>query len=244
MNKKKKFLRTTKSIAITAFIAFCGLFLMTSCDDDVTHWHDWKWDEYVSGSGLRRCQVPGCIDGPPLVAGTLDPGPAQAGVGDIGPAGGIIFNASAGIFNLYLNEFDNTIRRCNYLEAAPMFNASSSYNWPSEDIRLPMMEIINGRGTGLRNTLLILEANPAAKIALDCKNFRYGGKDDWYLPSSDELTALYDQRSRFTMYQGWYWSSTPSTTSPVNAWGRDFEFSQRGDTNRGKTGYIYAVRAF
>ena len=46
-------------------------------------------------------------------------------------------------------------------------------------------------GTGLSNTNLIIATDPTSQATTFCTGYSGGGYNDWYLPSSDELLAIY-----------------------------------------------------
>jgi hypothetical protein len=96
--------------------------------------------------------------------------------------------------------------------------------------REPIFNIISGgtlatQGTGAQNTAKIVagcnEATNlvAAKIA---DAYSLYGFDDWYLPSIDELSLLYDQRVAVGNFNGDYWSSTEDLSDSALAMSLDF----------------------
>ncbi len=131
-------------------------------------------------------------------------------VGDDGPAGGKVF----------YDEGDYT-KGWRYLEAAPsdhgsvvVWGGNGNINGGTQD----------GIGSGKANTDAIvatLQDNEnkayAAKI---CADLDLGGKDDWFLPSKDELNKLYERKvaedgstfsSSFSF--NYYWSSSVINSS-------------------------------
>ena len=85
-------------------------------------------------------------------------------------------------------------------------------------------------GSGLANTIAIInncDGNIAARI---CYNLNLNGYDDWYLPSKDELNLLYTNLHRNGFgnfntnsvlsygYKGMYWSSTDGAQDGKAAW--------------------------
>lgn len=72
-------------------------------------------------------------------------------------------------------------------------------------------------GTGQLNTITIVNGCATDWIpAKLCNDYSYGGYNDWYLPSKDELTQLVAQKSYFSNWTyTYYWSS--SETSSQNA---------------------------
>jgi len=123
-------------------------------------------------------------------------------IGDTGPAGGLIF-------------FDkrNNSNGWRYLEVAPVeteFQAQWSVRgtWVENT-----QEII---GSGRRNTQLIVDTfnrvsgewDTAAQKVFDLE---FGGFNDWFLPSRDELDQMYGNLKRRNLgnfKEEWYWSST------------------------------------
>jgi len=103
-------------------------------------------------------------------------------------------------------------------------------------------------GGGVQNTLDIINGCMFAGAANACNNLVEGGYSDWYLPSRDELTILYQNRIaignfRTTTFGGgfeYYWSSTEHLNNGSFAWVRDFGSGYSG--NGGKNG-SYSVRA-
>ena len=110
-------------------------------------------------------------------------------------------------------------------------------------------------GTGAQNTIDILDRCDTINIAADlCDTYENGGFDDWFLPSKDELEALYQQRviveeialeqeGGGIFYDSQYWSSSHESGNTV--WTQSF-------TTSGNTGiffkdtehYVRAIRAF
>ena len=134
----------------------------------------------------------------------------RCGVGDIGPAGGIIFYVSS------VNQSWG-----NALEAAPL-----SVGWSSSSGQDPLSKWgcagfsiqgakARGVGSGASNTQAILVGCPIADTgARIADNLVIGGKDDWFLPSIDELSLLYQSRGFFTdLSKRIYMSSTEADAS-------------------------------
>jgi len=154
-------------------------------------------------------------------------------IGDQGPAGGLIFydkgNSSGG---------------WRYLEAAPE-DQSEGAEWGC------YKKIIPGEqgpavGSGKGNTQEIVkgckETNIAAKIAVEYKG---GGKSDWFLPSKDELNALYNNLHKigiggFASYG--YWSSTEDKAN--HAWYHGFSTGSQNSFNKYNSSRVRAIRAF
>ncbi len=107
-------------------------------------------------------------------------------------------------------------------------------------------------GTGQANTTAIIGGCPTAEMAATlCDELVYGGYNDWFLPSKDELNEMYlkigtGAPAPNTNIGGFttdsYWSSTEFDY--WNAWGQSFfdgfQFNDTKNANR----HVRAVRAF
>jgi hypothetical protein len=135
-------------------------------------------------------------------------------VGDIGPAGGVIF---------YENPRYQT-DGWRYLEAAP-FDQSAGARWGC------FRRAIAGArgtaiGTGKQNTADILAAcDDAATAAALCATLTVNGIGGWFLPSRDELAAMYrglragglaDVRDTGIADNVTYWTSSQQTADMAN----------------------------
>lgn len=154
-------------------------------------------------------------------------------IGDKGPAGGIVF---------YDKGFTSNGWR--YLEAAPE-DQSSGCEWGPQGVGIPGDQG-SAVGTGYGNTMDIVRAcgktDSAAQIA---SMYRGGGKSDWFLPSKDELKALYDNLLKngiggFSHYG--YWSSTEEDAS--HAWYHGFLTGNQKKFNKYNSSRIRAIRMF
>ena len=112
-------------------------------------------------------------------------------VGDVGPGGGVIF-------------YDAGSRQDwgQYLEVAPLRwsplgNQELTAHWCDDPGGVPSsLARGNGPGSGRANSMAIAKECTsgfvAASYALD---YRGGGRNDWYLPSLDEVRTLCEQRA-------------------------------------------------
>lgn len=122
-----------------------------------------------------------------------------------------------------------------------------------------------GIGSGLENTNLITAAygnstytwasgwneTPlyAAKV---CSDLQYGGKNDWFLPSRDELLELYSKRSFFTPFMqtnyGYHSSSEyyPDDTDSAGLYSYFVNFANGMATHdfKNEKGFIRPIRRF
>jgi hypothetical protein len=167
-------------------------------------------------------------------------------VGDIGPGGGIVFYDAG-----------RTESWGRYLEIAPKSCEGERLKWRPANNK----KIYQGRsaakarveakllGMGKINTDLIISAfgnmaeNHAAKFAADSV---CGGKDDWFLPSKDELDIAFNRLAQNRVAgndtpvggfnKGYYWTSSDYNNS--TAWtqyfmdGQQFDRVQTLDGNR------------
>jgi hypothetical protein len=196
--------------------------------------------------------------GPPGAAGVAGPaGPpgsnatltcAQGGtcvIGDTGPGGGKVFYVQTA----------TPAAPWRYLEAAPnTWSGGSSdptMSWCSEATAFVpnlssgdalTVQTTVAIGAGYANTQKMLRgctfgaANAAA-------SYNGGGKSDWFLPSRDELTQLYEERTTVGGFgAGVYWSS--SENEEDNAWFRAFSNGFQIGDNKSSTNSVRPVRAF
>lgn len=108
-------------------------------------------------------------------------------------------------------------------------------------------------GSGAQNTFDIMNGCLTDGIAARrCDQLVFGGYSDWYLPSRNELTILYQNRVAIGGFKTttiglgfeYYWSSTEYNNDGSFAWVRDFGTGYSG--NGGKNGEynVRAVRKF
>jgi len=171
---------------------------------------------------------------------TFDSSLGSENIGKKGPAGGIIIYYNASGFTV-TGEGSFT---ANYLEAAPT-NQSTSITWSSTNV-----DVKGAAGTaigaGKANTAAIIAAHPgdtvsnnAAKAAVA---YTGGGKNDWFLPSKDELNEIYKARTHLGISLGYFWSSSQNDNEI--AWYQDFGDGYQGRNIKEYDYYVRAVRAF
>ncbi len=141
-----------------------------------------------------------------------------AKVGDTGPGGGLVF--------IDASTAGNAAGVC--FEAAP---ATWALPWGCASTMLVTEDLTIG--TGKENTSAIIASCAAAEdqttmfAAKFADQLRAGGKDDWFLPSQDELKELYTQRKLFAdcgkgkcaadLAASTYWSSSHGGASDAVA---------------------------
>jgi len=209
--------------------------------------HEWDWNTYALGSGLRECQRSNCS--------------VTAGIGHTGPAGGIIFHIAPTGFIVegYLEgtglteDLNFTEYTANYLEVAPA-NMATILMWA--DNKTDLIPGLSQEwddepdwviGRGRINTAIIIArginqtyTTPAASA---CAALETGDKNDWFLPSRNELNALAQIRGQHGIPNTiWFWSSSQSTSD--TAWSQDFHNGNQAVTDKDNVTSIRAIRAF
>ena len=157
-------------------------------------------------------------------------------IGEAGPSGGWIFYDKG-----------NSTGGWRYLEAAPV-DQTDSADWGCPEKSIPGA-LGTAIGKGKDNTQAIVAncstANTAAWLA---GQYRGGGKSDWFLPSKDELNAMYKNLykagiggfNRFT-----YWSSSEIKGKAVGAWAQLFGNGSQFESHKVNIPYsVRAIRAF
>lgn len=180
-------------------------------------------------------------------------------IGNIGPGGGRIFYRSEAGFTL-LDIDPEKNKTVHHLEAAPI--NSGNAQWGANHLTPPVttftaanqaLYLVSSVGSGRRDTQILLdffadrplEIHRAAQIAAAS---RFGGFDDWFLPSIGELHLLW--RNRFVnglgtltnMSNAFY--STSSQGGPTGVWLQGFEFGNFGVFPKTDQSPVRAVRAF
>jgi len=167
-------------------------------------------------------------------------------VGAVGPGGGIIFYYDPEGFTM-----SDTGETAHHLEAAPVgFNeltwASRSF-MPSDFGGTGNWRSIEGTSTaiatGRKNTALILAVDANAPAALACRNYSNNGFFDWFLPSKDELNALYQSRAIVGNLGTFvFWSSSQGNSNRV--WDQYFFNGNPNDDEKFSIFSVRPIRAF
>ena len=179
-------------------------------------------------------------------------------VGDTGPGGGKVFYVAPTSFASTGSACGSA---CKYLEAAPIgwikaatpagqtncavagTSTADPYCAWSDNTTTRIGTTSNAIGAGYVNTsAIIAQSNVAGRAATVARAFQGGGKTDWFLPSKDELTQVYRQKSVLGGFDfNYYWSSSEGAAGL--AWFQGFD--GYGD-NGAKTATLYVrpVRAF
>jgi len=100
-----------------------------------------------------------------------------------------------------------------------------------------------GTGNANTNTIVTDQGTSVDYAARYCAELNLNGKQDWYLPSRDELNKLFiNQRLIGGFAINTYWSSTEFAN--FNAWIQNFDDGNQLINNKTNTFYVRAVRAF
>jgi TolB-like protein len=162
-------------------------------------------------------------------------------IGDTGPAGGIVFY-----------DMGFTMNGWRYLEAAP---ADIPGVWQWGAVGTKVRGTSNGIGNGKQNTKIILEVlnqtGETMKAAQVADSYEYGGFDDWFFPSKDELDLMYKNlkaKGLGGFQSGSYWTSSVNDTkySSYNTSYQNFSNGEKkDDEDRANTSfYVRAIRQF
>jgi hypothetical protein len=162
-------------------------------------------------------------------------------VGDRGPAGGWI-----------IYDKGNNSDGWRYMEAASEDQTPDSWRhkglaeWGCHGTAIPGARY-TAIGRGMLNTKAILEGcNEPDTAARRCADYRGGGKDDWFLPSLDELNLIYTHLFKQKiggLRLGEYWSSS-ETTNGRYAWNHNFNNEKRLYCNKYPNYRVRCVRVF
>ena len=190
-----------------------------------------------------------------LTGTTCDGSAFTCQVGDTGPGGGTIFYVAPTTFT-QLSAYGSMCKTwCKYLEAAP-----SSWFEGGEPTRSWATDVNNNRattvpapgalqtaiGTGYQNSNAIAAQTGnvyATSAAVVTRTYRGQGLTDWYLPSKDELNALYAQKTSVGgLVDGTYWSSSENSANKASD--QMFLNSTQFSSFKGDTAYLRPIRAF
>lgn len=163
-------------------------------------------------------------------------------IGDTGPSGvGIVFYITDGGLH--------------GLETAPS-DQSTNATWSTitDAFANGSTALPPGIGTGSANTDAIIAQNGgAASAAKLCRDYAGGGLTDWFLPSKDELNAIWDNlvddggsdnSGAGDFADDGYWCSTEYNANPEYASIQLFDAGDQTATDKSSILYVRAVRAF
>jgi hypothetical protein len=177
-------------------------------------------------------------------------------VGDTGPGGGKIFYVASTFFTQVGASGSMCTTNCKYLEAAPNTWSGGSVDperaWVT-DANSNQTTLVTGAdetaiGTGYRNSLDIVGQTgnvAASSAAVAARGYTGGSKNDWFLPSEDELNQLHLAKTIIGGFYPWlYWSSSEIFDSGAMA---QYFMNESGDprlTLKSDVIYVRPIRAF
>ena len=183
-------------------------------------------------------------------------------VGDIGPGGGIVFY-DAGKEEYWGRYLEIAPKSCEGERYAwrPAGNAKTIYNDAQGQTAAELRLLAKGIGMGKVNTRIITLALGAGKYAAKyAEDLVCGKRDDWFLPSKDELDTAYNRLAQNRVgakdtpiggfNKGYYWTSTDYNDK--TAWSQYFMDGQQFDRVQTMDGNktpptpfrVRAIRAF
>ena len=175
-------------------------------------------------------------------------------VGDTGPGGGTIFYVAGETFTQVGASGSMCTTNCKYLEAAPanwIAGGDPQRTWAT-NINSNQSTAVTGAagtaiGTGYKNSLDIVAQTgnvAASSAAVAAREYGGGSKNDWYLPSKDELNQLYVARTTVGVFHSeYYWSSSESGSS--SAWSQKLgDGFQSSTPSKSNLHSVRPVRAF
>ena len=183
-------------------------------------------------------------------------------VGDIGPGGGIVFY-DAGKEEYWGRYLEMAPQSCEGVRYAwrPAGNSKTIYNDSQGQTAAELRVLAKGIGMGKVNTRIITVALGAGKYAAKyAEDLVCNGRDDWFLPSKDELDTAYNRLAQNRVgskdtpiggfNKGYYWTSTDYNDK--TAWsqyfmdGQQFDRVQTMDGNKTPPNpfRVRAIRAF
>ena len=183
-------------------------------------------------------------------------------IGDIGPGGGIVFY-DAGKEEYWGRYLEIAPKSCEGERYAwrPAGNAKTIYNDAQGQTAAELRLLAKGIGMGKVNTRIITLALGAGKYAAKyAEDLVCGKRDDWFLPSKDELDTAYNRLAQNRVgakdtpiggfNKGYYWTSTDYNDK--TAWSQYFMDGQQFDRVQTMDGNktpptpfrVRAIRAF
>ena len=231
-------------VGTTTATASSGVATFTDLGVDGTIGATYTITYTVSGLTIATATV--------TLSGTTCDGSFTCQVGDTGPGGGKIFYVASTFFTQVGATGSMCTTTCKYLEAAPNTWSGGSpdpaITWSTGSNQTSAVTGADETviGTGYQNSLDIVAQTgnlAASSAAVVARAYTGGSKNDWFLPSKNELAQLYAQKTRVGGFrESNYWSSSES--SAVFAWVQWFAYGNQGFTDKYGTFYVRPVRAF
>ncbi len=165
-----------------------------------------------------------------------------------GPGGGIVFYDDTVGYDFDKDgtiqaDEKNLITDKRYLESASVDqNSGSPIEWITQN-SVSIGGLSQLIGAGSANADAILALDPSANAASRCRDYNGGGLSDWFLPSTDELKLMYEQRAVIGSFSAdSYWSSSES--SAISAHFINFDNGSWASTAKVNTLLVRAIRFF
>jgi hypothetical protein len=244
-----------KRILIVLFTVL-AVFAIASCKNEPAHEHTWDAGT-DNGNGKMVYECTGCHEKRTEYK--------TYSIGDAGPAGGLVFydcdedNGTGNADGLKSSECG-----WRYLETTSADLVSPYYCFgffrESDDASNQKAGTSTAVGAGKSNTEALVAAmgdeaysasdgsaktsDYAAKV---CANYSAGGKDDWFLPSKDELDLMYENLQKEGLggfSSNDYWSSSEYGDNASNAWYQNLSSGVQGNFGRSPNFRVRPVRAF
>jgi len=192
---------------------------------DMQYWNGADWVMIPAPTTAKASALTFCGGQPMWATGKC------YNIGDSGPAGGIVFYVTDG--------------GAHGLEAAPADqDGGTGATWGCAGTFL-IGAAGTAIGTGAQNTADILAGctDGSAAAATVAGAFSLNGYSDWFLPSKDELNALYAKKAVVGGFASLnYWSSSQS--DGATAWSQTFAFGALYVGDKMNSFRVRAVRAF
>jgi hypothetical protein len=191
------------------------------------------------------------VTAPPASAKVCDGTSVPCAIGDTGPGGGIVFYDAGSVqsWGRYLEAAPCKYQdreRCKPGTWVKQHDPQEPWCKADRDGYRKLLPTGTDIGTGRANTEIIVQACGPDSAASVAAAYRGGGKDDWFLPSKDELNALYKQRRVVgaLAFEN-FWSSSQSSRSEKWVWFQDFRNRTQVDSGlKWQRFRVRPVRAF
>lgn len=153
-----------------------------------------------------------------------------------GPAGGLVFYDKG-----------NDEGGWRYLEAAPQSTEFVGKQWSASTKGTSSTATSIGTGASNTDGIVLIHGEEASAAKL-CSDLAYGGFGDWFMPSLDELVAMYTKLKKSGLggfSDGLYWSSSEFYLNSDSAFYRDFTTDYTGySIKKSDLASVRAIRAF
>ena len=245
----------TVTDSINTYTTYVQTILITPADT-LTIIADTQTAQTYSGSSANVTPtisaISGLVSGDVLNSATFNFSASSAScsngglcnVGDIGPSGGYVFYVSPSVINVASGISTGGI----YLEAAPVA-AQSTAQFGCTGTQTPGTSY--SVGSGAANTLAIINSCATAGIAARVtSNLTYAGFSDWFMPSLDEMTAIYNNLFyKSPSLGGFTGVDYGSSSEGTNGYGYQAYWwfgagATSGQTNKNYVAYYRPIRAF